>query len=205
MINPSAIILAAGLSSRMGRLKGLLPWRGTTLIQYQIEQMLAAGVKDIHVVLGYKADKMIKKISPYEVNIILNEQYEQGKSSSIRKGASAIQNFSNGIFITGVDQPVPAKTLIILLKHLRETNAPVIIPTYKEKRGHPLLLAGRLHHDLLQVNEATKGLRGIIDTYKDKIAHLPVNDPSVLFNFNRLEDYEKNRVCKEANNENIRN
>lgn len=195
----SAILLAAGLSSRMGKLKALLPWQGLPLIQYQIEQMQDAGISEIIVVLGSQSDQLQKFIMDYDVKAVLNERYKQGKSSSIRKGAACIKNDSESILVSTVDQPVPANTLMKLQQYLKVTQAPAVIPVYQGKRGHPILFHSSLKDDLLVVTEKTKGLRNVIQKYNKQITYLTVNDPSILLNFNKPEDY-----MKEAYNESFR-
>lgn len=183
-------MLAAGLSRRMGTLKALLPWHGKPLIAYQIEQMQAAGVADIIVVLGYRADKLLEILKHYHVQTVYNVHYEQGKSTSIQKGVAHIQSDTKGIIISAVDQPVPSLTLKKLIKHFKATKATAVIPVYKGKRGHPIILNGNLQHELLAVNEETKGLRHLIKKYAHQIEFLQVDDPSILLNFNKPSDYK---------------
>lgn len=190
----TTILLAAGLSSRMGKLKALLDWQGKPLITYQIKQMKAANINDIHVVLGYKADKIKKYIYQEDVNAIINERYEEGKSSSIRAGAASVDEHTDGIFVTAVDQPVPAQTLKLLMNELIQKNKPIIIPTYEGKKGHPILFAGHMKKELLNVQEETMGMREIIVNYNDEIEYVAVDDPAILINFNRPEDYERYRM-----------
>lgn len=198
----AGLLLAAGLSSRMGKLKALLPWEGRPLIQYQIEQMKQAGIDEIIVVLGYKAEYLQKIISTFEIKAVINKNYEYGKSSSIRKGISSLHKEVDGIFISAVDQPVPSAILQKMKAHLEENEAAVVIPTYEMKRGHPILLHVSTKNDLLLVNEETLGLRSVIRKYQQQIAYLEVNDPSILLNFNKQEDYDKSD--REASNENFR-
>lgn len=188
----TAIILAAGLSHRMGKFKALLPWRGMPLIQYQLEQMKRAGMEKIIVVLGHQANQLKQVIAKYDVETVINEQYPQGKSTSIRKGIAHIPNYPKGILISAVDQPVPYPTLGKIIGHLSITKAPAIIPVYQGQSGHPILFHSNLKADLLAVNEETKGLRKVIQKHYSQIEYLDVSDPSVLLNFNKPSDYSKN-------------
>lgn len=200
--NTAGILLAAGLSSRMGQTKALLPWKGSSLIQYQIEQMQQAEIEEVIVVLGYEAEKINDTISKHDVKIVINERYQLGKSSSIQKGVSCLYDEFKGIFITAVDQPVPSFILKKMMKHLSESQAAAVIPTFEEKRGHPILFHGSLKNDLLHIKEETLGLRGVTDKFQNQISYLNVNDPSVLYNFNRPEDYV---IRQEVSNESIGN
>ncbi|PAV29754.1 hypothetical protein CIL05_10330 [Virgibacillus profundi] len=185
----SAIMLAAGLSSRMGTLKALLPWQGIPLIQFQIEQMQKAGINEIIIVLGYQAEQLREITANYDVITVTNKNYEQGKSSSIRKGAAYIKEDTEGVFVSAVDQPVSSHTLRKLSNHLKKVHAKAVIPVYQNKHGHPILFHGSLKTNLLAVNEKTKGLRNVIREHSNQIAYLPVNDSDVLLNFNNPDDY----------------
>lgn len=185
----SAILLAAGFSSRMGELKALLPWKGKTLIEYQIEQLLEVGLAEIIVVLGYRAEELQKRISAYDVITVLNEKYPNGKSTSIQKGVSCVADDIDGILVSAVDQPVSSETLRILIRAFHQTKRKVLIPVYQEKRGHPVLFSVSVKRDLMKVNEESKGLRNVIQKYHDAIEHIPVNEPHVLLNLNNLDDY----------------
>lgn len=185
----SAILLAAGFSSRMGELKALLPWKGKTLIEYQIEQLLEVGLAEIFVVLGYRAEELQKRISAYDVITVLNENYPNGKSTSIQKGVSCVADDIDGILVSAVDQPVSSETLRTLIRAFHQTKRKVLIPVYQEKRGHPVLFSVSVKRDLMKVNEESKGLRNVIQKYHDAIEHIPVNEPHVLLNLNNLDDY----------------
>ncbi|WP_430784569.1 nucleotidyltransferase family protein [Virgibacillus flavescens] len=186
----SAILLAAGFSSRMGKLKALLPWEGIPLINYQIEQLQQAGIDEIIVVLGYQSDQIKRVISKFAVKTIVNEQYEQGKSSSICKGAESISHDTEGIVVTAVDQPVPCQTLKYLILHLTSYQPAAVIPVYQGKSGHPILFHKDIRKDLLTVKEETKGMRDIIQNHHNIVAYLPVNDSAILLNFNNPSDYK---------------
>ncbi|MFD1040250.1 NTP transferase domain-containing protein [Virgibacillus byunsanensis] len=185
----SAIVLAAGFSSRMGTLKALLPWQGIPLIQYQMEQLKNAGIVEIIMVLGHKADELAQVISPYDVKSVFNEHYRDGKSSSIKKGVSCMTDNPSGIFILAVDQPVPSFILQKMVEHFRIDQPSIVIPSYQGKRGHPILFQGNLKEELLTVNEQSKGLRKVIQTYHDEISYLDVRDPAILLNLNEPNDY----------------
>lgn len=186
----TAILLAAGMSKRMGTLKALLPWQGVPLIQYQVEQMQAAGIDEIIVVLGHQAEHIQPVIKAYDVKIILNENYQAGKSTSIQKGAANIKGKPTAIFISSVDQPVPHSILRQLIKQIEATKKKIIIPVCEGKRGHPILVSGTLQRELLTVNEETKGLRNIIHNHENGIVYMDTDNRTVLTNFNTQLDYQ---------------
>ncbi|VEF48285.1 4-diphosphocytidyl-2C-methyl-D-erythritol synthase [Bacillus freudenreichii] len=193
MTKTAAILLAAGRSSRMGQLKALLSWKGVPLIQYQIEQMKLAKIDEIIVVLGYHSEQLKRTISMYEVKVVENDSFDEGKSSSIRKGVQSLRRKPQGIFISAVDQPVPSGVLAEMVKHLKHTEAAAVIPTFNKKSGHPILFHGSMKNELMLVNEETMGLRSIIHKFQKQITYLDVNDSAILLNFNRPEDYYSRR------------
>ncbi|MBB6448232.1 molybdenum cofactor cytidylyltransferase [Geomicrobium halophilum] len=187
--NCSAILLAAGRSTRMGTLKAFLPWEGKSLIEYQITQLKNTGVKDLLIVTGFKHKKIAEMIQSYDVQIVWNHRFYEGKSSSIRKGIEAANAKAKGILICAVDQPVSQITLNLIIDHFKKTNAPIVVPVYQQKRGHPVLFHNNFRQELLNVNEETKGLRSILQKFSHQVSHLEVDDPNILFNLNTPNDY----------------
>ena len=88
----SSIILAAGLSSRMGSLKSLLDWGGEPLLGYEIKTLKEAGADEVIVVLGYRADDIHRKIAKYDCRVMLNPLFYQGRAGSLRIGAKAVSS-----------------------------------------------------------------------------------------------------------------
>jgi len=74
----TSILLAAGISSRMGSVKALLPWENKTLIEWQIEKIKESGIEEIIVVLGSNAEEIQNKINNLDISIVLNPDYEKG-------------------------------------------------------------------------------------------------------------------------------
>ena len=102
----AGILLAAGESTRMGQLKALLPWRGTTLLQSQLREMAAAGLSPLVVVLGHRAEEL-RALLPAGVSVALNARYREGKSTSIVTGVGALPAGAEAAVIVAVDQPTP--------------------------------------------------------------------------------------------------
>lgn len=187
----SAILLAAGKSTRMGSLKGLLPWHGTTLFEHQLKALERASLDEIIVVLGFQAELFNRIAKNYPVKIVYNQHFLSGKCSSILCGLQAIEKVSLPILITAVDQPTNPEIINRLAESLQNSNAQIAVPVYKEKRGHPVLFSERMLSELLSITEETQGLRGIFQKYKHNVLEVPVNNSGILLNLNTYEDYEK--------------
>lgn len=191
----SAILLAAGESTRMHMLKATLKWQGKPLIIYQLEQLLATDVNEIIVVLGYKADELASIIKSWGfpmgkgmVRIVVNERYAQGRTTSIIKGVSALPK-TDAVMILSVDQPRPAAVLQRLID--AHTKGRITTPAFGDKHGHPPIYDASLHDELLKITEATEGLKSVNKRHEKDIRYVPFDSDAVLVNLNRPEDYEK--------------
>jgi molybdenum cofactor cytidylyltransferase len=190
LVKCAGLLLAAGKSTRMGCLKALLPWEGTTLLQFQLTQLERSMIDPIIIVLGYESNKLLPYVKESSAHIVWNPDYEKGKTESIKKGVLAVDDDADCFIITSVDQPVNHILLDALIHQFRQTKANIIIPVYNERRGHPILLSSKLRHEIKQLNEETHGLKAILQKRKHEIRELIVEDCSVLFNFNNEKDYE---------------
>ena len=192
----AAILLAGGESSRMGAAKPLLEWGGSTLIEYQIAQLKEPPVDRLVVVLGHRADEVlpyVRGIGP-DVVVAVNELYAEGRASSLRLGAAALPDDTTAILVLSVDQPRPHDVIARLVDVHRHSGSLITVPTYDDRRGHPPLLDGSLLPELREVNEATQGLRAVIERHAADVTELPFETSAVLLDLNRLQEYQKARA-----------
>ena len=181
-----AIILAAGASQRMGTPKALLPWAGTTLLGYALQEALASAVTDVVVVLGPATQYLAATINAITV---VNPRPESGRSTSIRFGATALPDDVASVVVQSVDQPAPAEVLRALFGALTGP-ALVALPTYDGRRGHPVCLAGPLLAELRSLDERAEGLRSVVRGHQAHLVEVPVGSPSILWNLNDPAAYE---------------
>jgi molybdenum cofactor cytidylyltransferase len=168
----SAILLAAGESSRMGRPKALLPWGDRTLLEYQVDELRAAGVDDIVVVLGHEA-KEVRAHVPPAARSVVNDAYREGRASSLRAGAAALPDSAGPVVVLGVDQPRPRRVHERLLAAHSVSGALVTLPAVDGKRGHPAVLSGGLLPELRSASEEQQGLRGVIAAHEGEVREVP--------------------------------
>ncbi|WP_168188621.1 nucleotidyltransferase family protein [Thermoflavimicrobium daqui] len=186
----AAILLVAGRSSRMGSLKGLIEWQGKLLVVHQIEQLLKSKIEQMIVVLGYQSEVYQPIISELgsSVTIVWNENWEQGKSSSILKGITALPKDCRSILFVNIDQPLQFSVVNQLIDSFEQTKSPIHLPIFHGKRGHPLLISCELLPALSTINEEEQGLKKIIRAYQKDIRSVEVDDPHILYNFNTPKD-----------------
>lgn len=179
------------MSTRMGTLKPLLPWGNETLLSYEIRQLREAGLDEVIVVLGYRADDIHRKIGKMDCRVMLNPVFYQGRSGSIRIGAKAVNRDADAILIQSVDQPREAAFLRQLVaSHKSEASA--TLPTCNGKHGHPIMVSGRLRSEMMSAAEETHGLDGVLKAHGGMIAEAPFDD-SCFVDLNTPEDYEAAR------------
>lgn len=187
-----ALLLAAGLSERMGALKAGLRWGEHSLLEYQVAQLRAAGIGEVVVVLGFAAERA-RALLPSEpwVRWVYNPDYRLGRSSSIRAGAGVLGGEVAAVLVVAVDQPCPAPVAAELLRAAEARPGLVYVPVYQGRRGHPVLLDGSLLPELRAVSEASQGLRAVVQRHAGRLVEVPVDSETVLWNLNRPEDYRR--------------
>ena len=190
----SAILLAAGESTRMGRTKALLPWAGTTLIEYQVRELRAAGVEDVAVVLGHDwlrvREMLASNVQPWHARVVVNEAYREGRASSLRAGAAALPDSADPIVVLSVDQPRPREIVRALLEAHASGGASITIPTFEGRRGHPVVVAGALLAELREASEEAQGLRGVIAAHEASVREVAVDSEQAVLDINTPEEYE---------------
>ena len=192
----AAILLAGGESSRMGTAKPLLEWGGNTLIEYQLAQLKEPPVERVVVVLGHRAVEVltyVRSAGP-DVVVVVNEMYAEGRASSLRLGAAALPDDTTAILVLSVDQPRPHDVISRLVDVHRQSGSLITVPTYDDRRGHPPLLDGSLLPELREVNEATQGLRAVIERHAADVTERPFETSAVLLDLNRPQEYQKARA-----------
>lgn len=187
----SAILAAAGLSSRMGRPKPLLPWRGATLVESQIRALLDGGADEVVVVLGSRADEIAPYAESAGGKVALNPDYESGRASSIRAGLGAISPDAAHILILGVDQPRTAAIVASVVESHLSSDAPITSPRVGGRGGHPLIFSARLLPELRRISERRQGLREVFERHRAEINAVRLNDPMARLDLNTPQAYER--------------
>jgi CTP:molybdopterin cytidylyltransferase MocA len=184
-------IAAAGLSSRMGAFKPLLPLGKGTIIERIILTFLEAGVTDIAVVTGRDASLIEEALKNYSISFIFNKDYEHTDMfHSVSLGLAFMADKADCIYFTPVDVPLfSAATVHLLAGRIQEGNEHIITPVYKGRNGHPLVIRSRAVPELIQC-KTDRGLRGAIDAYRGPTGFMDMEDPGVICDLDTPEDYE---------------
>ena len=184
-----AIILAAGGSVRMGTAKMLLPYRGMTIIEKVIENVMKAGIERITVVTGSGHEEITKVIRHLPVEQIYNDKWQTGMLSSVKCGFRSLPETCRAVILFLGDQPmIDAKTIEEVTFAYRKTGKGIIMPVYNKKRGHPLLIDRKYSDEVNKLNP-DEGLRMLAHKFPVDVLEVETDDPAILKDIDTPEDY----------------
>ncbi|HLK08244.1 MAG TPA: NTP transferase domain-containing protein [Candidatus Angelobacter sp.] len=186
----AAVVLAAGMSRRMGTPKQLLRIGTETILQRTLKNVRDSNVSEIILVLGHAADDVQKAIATQGLKVVINPEYQQGMGSSLRSGLAAVDAAAKAAIIVLADQPwVRAETLNRLIECHQERKPQIIVPTYRGFRGNPVLLDRSVFAEVQALN-GDVGCRAIFGDHTEGIVKLPVDDPGILLDIDSRDDLE---------------
>jgi molybdenum cofactor cytidylyltransferase len=189
LLRVSAIVLAAGESRRMGTQKALLDWHGVPLIEYELEQLSSIDeIAEIIVVTGYEPAAIEAIVASHpRARAARNPAYASGKASSVLVGLRAVTKDADAILLCAVDQPRRASTIRSLLAAHSAGDAAITIPVHNGHRGHPLVFDAGLLPELLMIDEASLGVRAVVDRDAARVRACEL-DAGILLDLNRPDD-----------------
>ena len=196
----AGVVLAGGRSSRMGSPKALLDFRGQPFVVRILEALEALEVKTRVVVVGPDAPRIQPALAGHDCLIVENSDVDGGPIASLRAALKALQPVQpSALLAWPVDLPhVRVTTVERLIETFRRDPAPAVVPTFAERRGHPVLWGAGLFEELLTSDAATRhGARAVLHAHAAELVPLAVDDPAVIDDLNTPEDYE--RLVRELN------
>ncbi len=195
----SAIVLAAGESRRMGTQKLLMPWGEKKVLEHVISTFSSAGLDEILVVTGSHRGEIEKIVSAVKakcrVRSVFNKEFSTGEMlSSIHCGLRELgKGRSTAALIALGDQPqVRQGSVRTLCEYFRQCGGPLVVPSFRMRRGHPWLVERLLWGEILGLR-APHTPRDFLSKNSDLIRYVEVNDPGILVDFDTPEDYEAAR------------
>jgi len=192
--NISALLLAAGQSSRMRGIKQLLPWKGTFLLQHALNTLIKLGLEKVFVVLGANSEKIRPKLNSESqmVQVIDNPTWEKGLGNSISVGIDHILKDNTevaGVLVCLADQPLITYTYLKRLQSHFETGIyPIVASNYKDRIGVPAIFSRLVLNELLSL-DSDFGAKHILTKYQSSLVALDAN--TILMDIDTPEEYEK--------------
>ncbi|MEO6729593.1 MAG: nucleotidyltransferase family protein [Ferruginibacter sp.] len=191
-IDYGIILLAAGTSSRLGRPKQLLAYKGKSLLRHAVDEAIESGSKQLIVVLGANCDEVEKEAVQPGVKIIKNDRWQEGMASSIHKGLTEmlkmIPTLEAVIFVV-CDQPFVTKTLLKdLVKEYELSTKTMVACAYGDSVGTPALFDKTNFASLLEL-EGDAGAKKVLKAFPELIS--TINFPEGSIDIDTIADYEK--------------
>ena len=193
----TAIILAAGLSKRLGRNKLLLALGDETVLRKTAKAVLESAVSEVILVTGHEEAEVIQAVEGLDVRLAHNPRYAEGQSTSMIAGIEAAHEEADAyLFVLG-DQPLLTPGIVNDLISLYEASRPdalVAAPVFQGRRGNPALFSATLEDELLRTSGDAGG-RGIIQRLENespgKIVFLELPNDDMFLDIDTEEDYER--------------
>jgi molybdenum cofactor cytidylyltransferase len=201
----SAVVLAAGMSTRMGRNKLLLRFRDKPLIVHAVDTLLAAKVDEVNVVVGHESEKVWDQLEAYvsqvsnraqggRVRLVENPDYRDGLSTSVRTGVQAVSPEAKAIMIYLADQPLlepdDVDRIIAAFAVAKEKNKTIVVPFFKGERGNPVILDASLRDSILGI-AGDVGCKGVIKRYPEKVYAIEMENDHVVRDVDDVQAYER--------------
>jgi molybdenum cofactor cytidylyltransferase len=186
------VILAAGASTRLGKPKQLLQYRGKTLLAHAINEAVNSNADAIVVILGKNADQFKKEIDDRKVRVAVNSSWEEGMASSLRLGLGTLLNdkpYIDAVIFMVCDQPhVLSSILNDLIITQQKTTKQIVTCNYGDSIGPPALFHKKYFKDLMKLSGDT-GARKIIQENMNDMTTILF--PEGEIDIDTEEDYEK--------------
>lgn len=190
----TAIVLAAGLSRRMGEQnKLLMPFENEPLLRRIVGMLCNCNLLEVIVVLGYEHEKVETVLSDLNVRCVYNHEYQKGQATSVLCGLSAVISECEGVLIAPADQPFLKESDIgyLIEAYKQRAGKEVVIPVYSGQRGNPIIISKDVRIDVL--SDVTKaGCRRYIDSHPEMVKWLNVEQSAFVTDVDTLSDY---RTC----------
>ncbi len=201
----SVVVLAAGMSTRMGRNKLLLTFRDKPLVVHAVDTLLASKAGEIIVVLGHESEKVWDQLQDYSgqvptggqkrrVRLVKNSDYRDGQSTSVRAGVEAVSPEAEAIMIYLADQPLlePADVdrIIAAFVTAKTEDKMIVVPFFKGERGNPVILDSSLRDSILGI-AGDVGCKGVIKRYPEKVYGIEMENDHVVRDVDDVQAYER--------------
>jgi molybdenum cofactor cytidylyltransferase len=189
----AGVVLAAGLSRRMGQAKLLLPLEGRPVVRHVVERLLAAGLDPLIVVTGPEDRAIRAALGDLDVIVVVNPHPEAGQAGSVKVGIAAVPADAPAALIALGDQPfVPGEVIVALLEARVRAGRAIVAPRYREGRGNPVLFSREVFVELVEIS-GDQGARAVLERDPSRVTLVDVDLPMPQ-DLDTPEDYARLRA-----------
>lgn len=174
----------------MGTGKMLLPYHGVTIIEKVIHSILVSGIKNIIVVTGSGKDDINKVTGKLPVAQCYNHDWNDGMLSSVKCGIKSLPEECDAAMVCLGDQPmINPSTIQEIIYAFNNSDKNIIIPVFRKKRGHPLLIGRKYFSEIGNLSN-DEGLRMLAHKFPVDVLEVETDDKTILKDIDTPEDYK---------------
>jgi molybdenum cofactor cytidylyltransferase len=189
--NIYGLVLAAGLSQRMGTPKQLLPFGQKTILQTVVDVLLTLPLAGVIVVLGHEAERVRASLADRSVTYCVNDNYREGMFSSVLCGLNHMPESADAFLMVLGDQPhIEARVGRAVIDAYQGGDVGIVIPTWGGKRGHPALVDLKRYRSEIMSLSGDAGLKPVMRGHEHDTRMLDVDDSGILRDLDTPEDYQ---------------
>jgi len=191
----AAVILSGGASRRMGSPKALLPYQGRPFLDHLLDVTHHPKIGVRRVVLGADAEPIAQAIDLQADEIVINGRWEEGQLSSLQAALRSLPSGTDGILLFLIDHPLISANLVdSLIAQFYATRAPVVLPVFEGRRGHPVIFSSKLYPELENAPPQT-GARAVVWAHEKEVSECSTAEEGCVLNLNDPETFA--RVTRE--------
>lgn len=187
----AAVILSGGGSQRMGSPKALLPFQGRPFLEHLLEITKRPRIGVRRVVLGAHAKQIESAIHLPPDEVVINDDWEQGQLSSIHAALRSLPPGTEGMLLCLIDHPLISGSLVDgLVDQFYATRAPIVVPVFEGRRGHPVIFSASLYPDLEKA-PLNLGARSVVWAHKNEVSEYITMEEGCVVNLNDPETFAR--------------
>lgn len=185
------IILTAGNSSRMGSPKALLKLGETTFLERIVNLLKSSGVSPVCIIAGKHFIQISSRLTHLQEIMVRNDHPEKGQLYSLQLGIEELKDKCDGLMMCLVDHPlIQESTFLQLIRAFENTDKEIIIPSYKDRKGHPVIFGSGVFQELLET-PLDQGAKPVVRKDVKRVALVEVKDKNILADIDTPEDFER--------------